>query len=256
MTAPPLVTVAVPSFNQGAYLDDALASIFSQDIPVEVFVIDGGSTDETLEVIRTWTRQLAGWRSRADEGQTAAIVEGIAQGSAPYVTWLNSDDRYLPGGLAALIGELEAAPEAPAAYGRAYHEIEETQRRIPVWVEPFTECRLALRCIICQPATVIRRQAWDAVGGLDPSLRMTMDYDLWWRLYRHGGPFAFTSRYVAINRNHRDTKTNANRRLHYREAIATVRKHHGRVPLKWYLYQPYSVFLKSILSKIRQRRAR
>lgn len=89
MTAP-LVTIAVPSFNQGPFLDDALASIFQQKIPVEVYVLDGGSSDNSLEIIRKWELRLAGWRSHADDGQAAAINEGIAQGSAPYVCWLNS----------------------------------------------------------------------------------------------------------------------------------------------------------------------
>jgi len=89
-----LVTIAVPSFNQGQFLNDTLASIFQQDIPVEVFVMDGGSTDNSLEVIRKWEHRLAGWRSHADGGQAAAINQGIALGHAPYVCWLNSDDWF------------------------------------------------------------------------------------------------------------------------------------------------------------------
>ena len=83
--ADPIVTVAVPSYNQGRFLDQALASIFEQDVPVEVFVMDGGSTDNSLEVISRWKDRLAGYRSHSDEGQAAAINEGIAQGRAKYV---------------------------------------------------------------------------------------------------------------------------------------------------------------------------
>ena len=95
----PLVTIAVPSCNQGLFLDEALASIFQQDVPVEVFVLDGGSTDNSVDVMRKWEQKLAGWRSHPDDGQAAAINEGIAQGSAPFVCWLNSDDWFLTGGL-------------------------------------------------------------------------------------------------------------------------------------------------------------
>lgn len=242
----PLVTVAVPSFNQGRFLDDALASIFQQEIPVEVFVLDGGSSDHSVDVIRKWEHRLAGWRSHADDGQAAAINEGIAQGRAPYVCWLNSDDWFLPGGLAKLIAESEKYPDVPAVYGRAWNVVQKSGKRYPVWVEPFLERRLALRCIISQPATLIRRAAWESVGGVDGKLHMAMDYDLWWRLFKQAGPLRFLDDFVAVNREHEDTKTKTQRRRHYQEAIKVVRKHYGRVPWKWWLAQPYAVWFKSI----------
>jgi GT2 family glycosyltransferase len=247
----PLVTVAVPSWNQGRFLERALSSLFDQDVPVEVFLVDGGSTDsQTQQVIARWAPRLAGWRSAPDAGQAAAINEGIARGTAPYVAWLNSDDWVLPGGLRKLVQALEAAPAAPAAYGRCWNVVDATGRRQPMWVEPFSERRLALRCIVSQPATLVRRSAWEAAGGLDEKLRMAMDYDLWWRLYRRAGPLQFLDDYVAVNREHEDTKTRNHRRLHYREAIEVVRRHYGRVPLKWWLAQPYSVWLRGAVASL------
>lgn len=245
----PLVTIAVPSFNQGRYLDEALTSIFSQGISVEVYVLDGGSTDNSIEIIKKWSHRIAGWRSHADDGQGAAINEGIAQGKAPYVCWLNSDDWYLPGGLKKLVRELETHIEAPAAYGRAWNVIQRSSKQCPVWVEPFIERRLALRCIISQPATLIRRSAWEAVGGVDESLHMAMDYDLWWKLFKLIGPLKFLDDFIAANRDHEETKTNTKRRLHYLEAMQIIRKYYGSVPLKWWLAQPYSVWFKSIANK-------
>ena len=242
----PLVTIAVPSFNQGGFLDDALASIFQQDVPVEVFVLDGGSSDNSLDVIRKWEHRLSGWRSHADDGQAAAINEGITLGRAPYVCWLNSDDWFLPGGLAKLLGELEKYSDVPVVYGRSWNVVEKSGRRYPVWVEPFNERRLALRCIISQPATLIRRSAWVAVGGVDAKLHMAMDYDLWWRLFKSVGPPHFLDDFAAVNREHEDTKTETQRRRHYQEAMRVVRKYHGPVPLKWWLAQPYAVWFKSI----------
>lgn len=246
MQTNPLVTVAVPSFNQGRYLDQTLSSIFEQQLPVEVFVLDGGSSDNSIDVIRKWEPRLAGWRSHRDNGQSAAINEGIAQGKAPYVCWLNSDDWFLPSGLAELLSAILADGNTPVAYGKCWNEQEKNHKKNAVWVEPFDEKRLALRCTIAQPATLIRRSAWEAVGGLDESLQMAMDYDLWWRLFKGFGPLRFVDKFVATNREHGETKTSNNRALHYREAIDIVRKYNGHVPMKWWLAQPYAVWLKAL----------
>jgi GT2 family glycosyltransferase len=228
---PKLITIAVPSLNQGRYLADALTSIFEQRLPVEVFVADGGSSDESLEIISEFAPQLAGWRSHPDAGQAPAINECIHKGRAPYVCWLNSDDMLLPGGLGALLRVLEADPSLSAVYGRAWNQIEGTQGQSPVWVEPFSVRRLAKRCIISQPATLIRRSAWEAVGGLDETLRFAMDYDLWWRLYRNSGELRFVDQFAAITRDHAKTKSRNNRFEHYREGVAVVRRHRGAEPL-------------------------
>ncbi|WP_313904076.1 glycosyltransferase family 2 protein [Rhizobium laguerreae] len=244
-----MVTVAVPSFNQGRFLDKALTSIFEQEVPVEVFVLDGGSTDDSLKIISRWRHHLAGFRSHRDDGQAAAINEGIQQGRGKFVCWLNSDDWFLPGALSRLVSFAEANPTAPMVYGQCLNYLDKTGAFNKVWVEPFNECRLAARCIISQPGTLIRRSAWERVGGVDPNLTMTMDYDLWWRLHKAAGSPLFFGELVAVNRVHFETKTMTHRRLHYQEAIATVRRHHGRVPLKWWLAQPYSVWFKSFVRR-------
>ena len=145
-----------------------------------------------------------------------------------------------------LIDALEHKPEAPAAYGKVWNSDEGKKTRKPVWVERFSERRLALRNIVSQPGTLIRRGAWERVGGVDESLQMAIDYDLWWRLYKAFSPLIFVDEFVAVNRDHVATKTNSNRQLHYRESIRVIRKHHGVVPWKWYLAQPYAVWLKAI----------
>ncbi len=245
----PIITIAVPSYNQGKFLNDALASIFQQNLAVEVFVMDGGSSDNSLDVIQKWQHKLTGWRSQKDDGQAAAINEGIAGGKAPYVCWLNSDDMLLPGGLAKLLNVLQSHSYLSAVYGRSWSIIEKSQKKYPVWVEPFNEHRLALRCIISQPSTLIRRVAWERVGGLDTKLQMAMDYDLWWRLWKGGSPLEFVDEFISINREHSGTKTNTKRREHYQEAIKVIRTHYGRVPIKWWLAQPYAVWFKSLKNR-------
>ena len=256
MATEPAVTIAVPSYQQGQYLEDALKSIFQLKLPVEVFIADAGSTDGSVEIIRRWEDRITGWRSCTDGGQSAAINESIAKGRAPYVCWLNSDDVFLPGGLIRLIDTLERETSWPAAYGLAWNVSEGSRKMWPVRVEPFDPHRLALRCIICQPASLIRREAWEAVGGLNEDLHMAMDYDLWWRLYYKFGPLGFVEAPIAINRQHPSNKTLGRRRQHYAEAIKVVRRHYGRVPLKWRLAQPYAVWFKRLVTQWEKRRQR
>lgn len=244
----PLVTVAIPSLNQGKFIRDALESVFLQDIPIEVFVADGGSTDNTVDILREYEDRLTGWRSYPDDGQAAAINQAVAQGKAPYVCWLNSDDIFLPGGLKFLLAALEQNHNWSMAYGRAWDVNENLVRRSRVWTQAFNERRMANRCLISQPATLIRRSTWESVGGLDESLHMAMDYDLWWRICRKVGTLGYVEQDVACNREHLATKTRTRRKLHYREAMAVVRRHYGRVPLKWWLAWPVSVWMRALIA--------
>lgn len=239
----PTVTVVVPSLNQADFLETALQSIFDQAVAVEVFVLDGGSTDGSVEILERWSPRLAGWRSEADGGQSAAINAGMALGTAPFVAWLNADDFYLPGGLASLVRGLEADPSTPLAYGRCWIADRHGSRTGQYPTIGFSPRLLANFCFICQPGTLMRRQAWEAVGGVDEALHMCMDYDLWWRLTAHGPRQpVYVTDVVAATRHHDDTKTSTRRRDHYREAREVVRRHWGRVPLKWYLAWPYKVW--------------
>jgi len=248
----PLITLVVPSFNQGRFLDAALASIFEQDINIEVMLADGGSTDETMSVIDKWQDQLSWWRSEKDGGQAAAINEGIARGSAPYVGWLNSDDLLLPGGLATMLHALQSNPQIPAVYARS-QIINEVGKATGVYrTEPFNERKFANHCFISQPASLIRRQVWESVGGLDTSYDMALDYDLWWRIYRQYSELVYLPKFVACDRHHDETKTASFRSLHYREAMQLLKQHYGSVPLKWYLAWPYAVWGRATAKSLRQ----
>ncbi|MEX0961104.1 MAG: glycosyltransferase family 2 protein [Burkholderiales bacterium] len=249
--AMPQVSIAIPSLNQGGYLEQALESIAAQSLRCEILVADGGSTDCTAGILARWAPRLAWWRSRPDGGQSEAINEALRHARAPYVAWLNADDALLPGGLAALIGALETHPDAPAAYGDCLFIDAVRQSTGSYRTEEFDADRFAWRCFIAQPATLIRRSVWEALGGLDTQLQMAMDYDLWWRIYRRFGPLLRVRHTVAASRDHLHTKTNMRRAQHYREAIAVVRRHYGRVPIKWRLAWPVQVWARALRQRVR-----
>jgi hypothetical protein len=192
----------------------------------------------------------AGFRAgagHADRGQAAAINESIAKGTATYVGWLNSDDMLLSGGLKRLVDAPGRNPSAPAAHGGL--ELCGGNGRQTIGLgrafQASAPC-LAMHRLTARNTNIIRRSASEAVGGLDESLLMAIDYDLWWRLYNKFAPLEYVDEFVALNRDHADTNTNTQRQLHYREARAIVRKYHGRVPMKWWLGQPYAVWLKAV----------
>jgi GT2 family glycosyltransferase len=233
------VGIAVPNLNQGQFLEAALDSLQQSGADVAIALVDAGSTDESGAIIER--RQRAGAliyaRSHRDDGQTAAINEGVEAVArlAPdvrYVGWLNADDVVLPGGFAKLAEALDAHPEWAAVAGRAQCVSASGAVIEEIATQPFSVESFAHACTICQPATLIRREAWEAIGGLDASLQMCFDYDLWWRLARRG-PIGYIDTFVAASRDHEATKTRQRREEYFREAIALIRRETGGVPWHW-----------------------
>jgi GT2 family glycosyltransferase len=230
----PSVAIAVPSLEQGRFLGAALDSVLAQaGVDVRVAVLDAGSRDASPAVISRYASHLQFWRSSPDGGQAAAINEGIQRlPDTAYVGWLNADDELLPGGLARLAAHRDAHPDEVAAFGQA-HITDSAGRQIGAFpTREFTRRALARTSIVCQPASLIRRRAWEAVGGLDESLHMCLDYDLWWRLSALG-PIGYVREPIACSRDHDGTKTRAGQDRHYAEGFAVLRRHLGYVPLSW-----------------------
>src|SRR5581483_9574266 len=184
LTSPPplpRISIVTPSYNQAAFLEATLRSVLEQDYPrVEYLVVDGGSTDGSVEILRRYADRLAWWVSERDAGQSDAINRGLARARGEIVAYLNSDDLYRPGAISAAVRFLAAHPDVGIAYG-ACDYFEEDGTVSPMTPPEFDLRRLLLGNYIAQPATFLRRAALDRVGALDPSLRYCMDYDLWVR---------------------------------------------------------------------------
>ena len=186
MTQKPLpkVSIVTPSFNQAPFLEQTLRSVLEQDYPnLEYIVIDGGSSDGSLEIIQKYADRLAYWQSQPDQGQTDAINQGFARASGEILAWLNSDDLLLPGAVSVAVRALHEHPEAAMVYGDALL-INAEGKTIGKFPAAQTDYRKLRRGYvhIPQQASFFRADLWRQVAPLDVSFYFAMDYDLWVRL--------------------------------------------------------------------------
>ncbi|MDH3274512.1 MAG: glycosyltransferase [Gammaproteobacteria bacterium] len=184
----PKITVVLPSFNQGQYIDEALYSIVSQGYPnLELIVIDGGSTDNSVDVIRKYEKKMHYWVSEPDGSQTRGLIKGFARASGDIQCWLNSDDVFMESTLFEVARYFYENPEIDAVYGDAVWvnrtgAVLREQREIPfnrfIWMYTHN--------YIPSVSMFWRRAVYEKVGGLDPSYELAMDADLWIRFAEVG----------------------------------------------------------------------
>jgi hypothetical protein len=181
---PPRVSLVTPSYNAAPFLRAAIDSVLAQDYPaIEYLVMDGGSHDGTLEILRDYGDRIR-WVSAKDAGQADAIARGLAQTSGTLLGWLNADDVLKPGAVRSMVEAFQTHPEVALVYGQADFIDAHGQFLGPCTVvEPYDRHRLLYYGdYIIQPAALFTRQAYRDAGGLDPSLNWAMDWDLWLRL--------------------------------------------------------------------------
>jgi glycosyltransferase involved in cell wall biosynthesis len=224
----PLVSVVTPSLNQAPYLREAIESVRAQDYPhIEHLVVDGGSTDGTLEVLREYDHLR--WVSEPDRGQSHALNKGFALATGDVLGWLNADDAYLPHAVGQGLRALhEDGVELVYADVTRVNDDGVDPRRIrsrarwDLWTE------LNLGCGIYSPSVFFSRAAYEAVGAVDEGLELTMDYDLWLRIGRR-----FGARHVddvwSIQRVHDDAKSVRHYDDFWPERLAVSRRHGGRL---------------------------
>jgi glycosyltransferase involved in cell wall biosynthesis len=202
----PRVSVVTPSYNQAAYLEETIQSVLNQGYPnLEYIIVDGGSTDGSVEIIQKYAHRLAWWVSERDNGQADAINKGYRRMTGEIVGWLNSDDVYQPGAIAAAVEALQAHPEAGLVYGDVL-SIDGAGRPLNLMkFAPYTlEDLLAFR-IIAQPGVMMRRAVLEAAGELDIRLHCLLDHQLWLRMGRHAS-MVYLPRQQAMARFHAGAK--------------------------------------------------
>jgi glycosyltransferase involved in cell wall biosynthesis len=219
-------SIVTPSLNQGRYLKECLASVRANaqalaavsgpDVSaVEHLVVDGGSTDGTIEVLKDWEagRSKAAasgarffWTSEADQGQTDAINKGLARANGEILAYLCSDDLYEEGALSRVAQAFTAHPEADVVYGDAYFLEGESGWKRLKRAGPFSRERLGRHNFLIQPAVFWRRRVMDRHGVLDTTLRYCMDHEYWWRIME-GTEWRYVPEPLAAARLHADAKT-------------------------------------------------
>jgi glycosyltransferase involved in cell wall biosynthesis len=190
------ISVVTPCFNQAGFIERTLDSVLGQQVeaPVEHIVIDGGSTDGTLDVLKKHAGSIR-YISEADHGMQEALNKGFAMATGEIFGWLNSDDTYLPGALQKAATFFELHPDCMWLYGNC-RMVDGQDREIRKWITAYknrlsrnyTFERLLTENFISQPAVFMRRKALETVGPIDPGLPTAMDYDLWLRLAKLGKP--------------------------------------------------------------------
>jgi glycosyltransferase involved in cell wall biosynthesis len=181
----PLVSVVTPSYNQAQFLEETILSVLNQDYPsLEYVIIDGGSTDGSVDIIRKYENRLAYWVSERDDGQADAINKGWHCARGEILAWLNSDDTYLPGAVQTVVQYLQRHPLADMIYG--YVNMIDESGRVIRTIEPSTDFDLNRFVYsyfyVPQQTVFFRNHVLDTVGMLDTSLHYCMDPDLWTRI--------------------------------------------------------------------------
>jgi glycosyltransferase involved in cell wall biosynthesis len=214
------------------YLADTIESVLAQDHPnIEYIVVDGGSTDGSLEILERYRSRLR-YFSEPDHGPSDAAAKGFRQARGEIFAWLNADDTYLPGAIRQGVEYLERHPETDVVYGEGWW-IDESGAKIDRYPTlPFDAKVLERDCFICQPAAFIRATAYRRCE-LDPAVERSFDYDLWIRMAKAGMNFAAIPQYLANSRMHQGAKTIYERDSVFQASMDLLKRHYGYIPLPW-----------------------
>jgi glycosyltransferase involved in cell wall biosynthesis len=230
----PTLSVIVPSYNQGAYIEETLLSIINQRHPsLELIVIDGGSTDNSVEIIKKYESYITYWVSEKDKGQSHAINKGLAKATGEWIAWLNSDDCYIDGALDYIFNSIDTT-QYDFLYGYCFVG-ESTDKKVehihPVHAKEKLKDILQffyhVSYIIPSQSVFIRKEIIDTVGLLDEALHYCMDLDWFCRIYIATERRFHYTKAICFYRVNETTKTSTQKIAMKQEAIAVAEKYYS-----------------------------
>lgn len=192
MSRKPSISIITPTYNASRYLEQTLASVAEQDYPAtEYIIVDGGSTDATMDIIRAHSGLVTRWVSEPDNGISDAFNKGIALATGEIIGIINADDYYHPGALAAVAKAVCEQPEYDVYYGDAIYERFDSGGVFRFRPDKDVGKNIWRRMPVSHPATFVRRTAYERYGLFDTRYRLAMDYELVMRMYRGGARFHY-----------------------------------------------------------------
>ena len=207
----PKLSLVTPSFNQGSFLEETILSVLKQGYPnLEYIVVDGGSSDNSIEIIHKYEKSLSVWVSEKDDGQADAINKGFALATGELLCWLNSDDVLYPNSLFEIASQFIKDPHLDLVYGDVDFGVSTSEIERKICGRPFDFLRMfrQLEVPIPQQGSVWRRSAFDRVGGLASQWQVVLDRDFFIRLADQG-KLLYVPATLGLFRNHRDSKSSA-----------------------------------------------
>ncbi len=229
--SPGLVSIVTPCFNAARFIRETIESVAAQDYShIEHIVMDAGSTDGTLAILAQYPHLIV--HSGPDRGAADAINQGSRLAHGESFTYLNADDVLLPGAISAAVKALAEDPSVAGVYGDASWIDEAGEAIGPYPVRDFDPKLFQSECFICQPASLLRRSAFEAAGLLNPAYDLTFDYEFWMRL---AGRAKLRRIHVslALSRMHRGNKSLGQRSAVLTETFRILRQHYAYVPFRW-----------------------
>jgi glycosyltransferase involved in cell wall biosynthesis len=245
------ISIITPSFNQGRYIERTIQSVLTQSVAnfeLEYRVIDGGSQDETVSILKCYAKDLH-FVSEPDQGQAAAVNKGLQSISGDIIGWLNSDDIYYPNALQKIANFFLAHPKADVVYGDAEQIDQEDRVIAPYPTEAWNIERLKQTCYLSQPAVFWRRSVLEKFGLLDEQLHYCMDYEYWLRLALGGAQFSYFPVVLAGSRLHPATKTWSAPLQATVEALGMLHHYLRQIPPNWLIN--YAVLLVKTRTRLR-----